>query len=246
MTASQLPLWIPNDPAYDEASFLPAASNEAARLWLDRTDAWPDRRLALWGDADRGKTHLLRIWASRIGAALIDGIALAGFPDVNHDAGVAVDNADKAEESALLHLLNSARDASMPVLLAARTPPARWPVALRDLASRLRAITSVEVETPDDDLLRRLLFHWLADRQLFADQALHNRMLTQLPRSPEALRGAVARLDLDALVSRKRTVTPSMLRSALKLCEADQDDPVTHIIGRCKVWNGETPGAQAI
>jgi chromosomal replication initiation ATPase DnaA len=211
----QLPLPIPARHAYDEASFLAALSNEAARTWLGRTEVWPERRLALWGGEDCGKTHLLRIWAGRSGADVIDGPALSGFPEVASLAGVAVDDADRSEEAALLHLLNTARDLGRPVLLAARLPPARWTIGLRDLGSRLRAITSVEVGAPDDDLLRRLLLHWLAERQLVADETLHDRLLLRLPRSPEVLRAAVARLDMEALTSRKRTVTPAMVRDAL-------------------------------
>ena len=94
-------------------------------------------------------------------------------------------------------------------------PPADWATGLRDLASRLRAITAVEVEAPDDELLRRLLLHWLAERRLVADESLHNRLLLRLPRSPDVLRAAVARLDRDALASRKRTVTAGMVRDAL-------------------------------
>jgi chromosomal replication initiation ATPase DnaA len=208
-------LQIPIQPAYDEASFLDAASNEAARTWLGRTELWPDRRLALWGDADRGKTHLLRIWIARTGADLIDGHALSGFPGVASPAGAAVDDADHADEAALLHLLNTAHDLDRPVLLAGRLPPARWAVTLPDLDSRLRAVTTVEVETPDDDLLRRLLLHWLTERRLIAHETLHGRLLLRLPRSPEVLRAAVARLDHDALVSRRRTVTPAMVAAAV-------------------------------
>ena len=216
MTARQLPLLIPTEPLYDEAGFLPAASNAAARTWLERTELWPDQRLALWGEADRGKTHLLRIWARRNGAAVLDGPGLGEFPDIVSPFGVAVDDADRAGEDALLHLLNTARDLGRRVLLAGRLPPARWPVTLRDLASRLRAITTVEVGAPDDDLLRGLLLRWLADQRLVADDpALHERLLTHLPRSPTALRAAVMRLDRDALISRRRTVTPAMLRAAL-------------------------------
>ncbi|HEX3991726.1 MAG TPA: chromosomal replication initiator DnaA, partial [Acetobacteraceae bacterium] len=199
MTFRQLPLPIPARQAFDEASFLAAESNEAARTWLGRTEVWPERRLALWGGEDCGKTHLLRIWADRSAAEAIDGPALSGFPELSSLAGVAVDDADRAEEAALLHLLNTARDLDRPVLLAARLPPARWTIRLRDLASRLRAITTVEVGAPDDDLLRRLLLHWLAERQLVADQTLHDRLLLRLPRSPEVLRAAVARLDVEAL-----------------------------------------------
>jgi chromosomal replication initiation ATPase DnaA len=215
VAARQLPLLIPSEPDYAEASFLRAASNEAAWTWLGRTEVWPDRRLALFGEADRGKTHLLRIWAGSTGAAVMDGPSLAEFPEVTAAAGVAIDNADHADEAALLHLLNTAHDVDRPVLLVGRAAPAHWPVRLRDLDSRLRAITAVEVEAPDDDLLRRLLLHWLAERRLVADETLHDRLLLRLPRSPEVLRAAVARLDREALTSRRRTVTPGMVREAV-------------------------------
>jgi chromosomal replication initiation ATPase DnaA len=217
---------LPPRGIYDEASFLAAGSNEAARTWLGRTEVWPERRLALWGGEARGKTHLLRIWAGRTGAEVIEGPELSGFPEVASPGGVAVDDADRADEAALLHLLNTARDLGRPVLLAARLPPARWTIVLGDLASRLRAVTTVEVGAPDDDLLRRLLLHWLAERQLVADEALHNRLLLRLPRSPEVMRAAVERLDAEALTSRRRTVTPAMVRDALAgIAEESPTDP---------------------
>ena len=53
--------------------FRAAPSNAEAWAWLARTADWPGRRLALWGEAGRGKTHLLHIWAERTGAALLSG-----------------------------------------------------------------------------------------------------------------------------------------------------------------------------
>jgi chromosomal replication initiation ATPase DnaA len=223
VTSTQPPLLIPIEPRYDEAGFLPAPSNEAARTWLARTELWPENRLALWGGAAHGKTHLLRIWAARHGADLLSGPDLAGFPVIESAAGAAVDDADQADEAALLHLLNTAHDLGRSVLLASREPPARWPVALRDLRSRLRAITTVEIATPDDDLSRRLLLRFLSERRLVADSTLHDRLLTRLPRRPDVLWAAVKRLDHDALASRRRTVSPVMLRAAL--AAADHDDP---------------------
>ena len=222
LTARQLPLLIPRAQAYQAVDFIEAASNEAARTWLDRAEIWPDRRLALWGGADHGKTYLARIWAERTGAEVLDGRELAGFPFMTAPGGAAVDDADQADEAALLHLLNSGHDLGRPVLLVGRAPPARWPVALGDLASRLRAVTAVEVGAPDDELLRRLLPRWLAERGLVADKALHERLLLRLPRNPAVLREAVARLDFDALTSRVRTVTPAMVRAALAAGAADE------------------------
>ena len=92
--------------------------------------------------------------------------ALSGLPELPA-AGIAIDDADAvADEDALLHLLNAAGEAGLPVLLAARTPPARWAAHLPDLASRLRAMTAVEIGPPEDTLLRTLLARLLADRQL--------------------------------------------------------------------------------
>jgi chromosomal replication initiation ATPase DnaA len=221
VTAAQLPLLIPAEPDYDGSSFLHAASNEAAWTWLGRTELWPDRRLAIWGGADRGKTHLLRIWADRTGAEVVDGRLLSGFPEVTSAGGVAVDDADHADEAALLHLLNTAHDLDRPVLLAGREPPARWSNTLPDLESRLRAITAVEVEAPDDDLLRLLLLRWLAERRLVAHETLHDRLLLRLPRSPDVLHAVVNRLDQEALTSRVRTVTAGMVRDALAAAAGD-------------------------
>ncbi len=222
LTARQLPLLIPASPDYDAAGFMDAPSNEAARTWLGRTEVWPDRRLALWGGADHGKTYLLHIWATRTGAEIFDGPSLPDLPEMAASPGAAVDDADRADETALLHLLNIAQDLGRPVLLAGRDPPARWGVTLPDLDSRLRAITAVEVEAPDEVLLRRLLLRWLAERGLVADAALHDRLLLRLPRSPDVLRKAVERLDLDALTIRRRTITPAMVGAAL-VAVAEED-----------------------
>jgi len=190
----QLTLPFPYHQRFAAADFLPACSNEAALTWIGRTATWPDGRLLLWGEAGRGKTHLVHIWADRARAAILCGASLQGVP-VLPEHGIAVDDADLAtDETALFHLLNAAREAGTPVLLAARAPPARWPTRLPDLASRLRSITAVEIGAPEDSLLRALLARLLSDRQLAVPAVLHDRLLLRLPRTADALRGAVGRL----------------------------------------------------
>jgi chromosomal replication initiation ATPase DnaA len=100
------------------------------------------------------------------------------------------------------------------VLLAGRTPPSRWPIRLPDLSSRLRAVTSVEIRPPDDDLLAALLMHLLADRQLTVAQPVQAWLLTRLPRSPAALRQAVERLDGASLAVGK-AITRSLAAEVL-------------------------------
>ena len=195
MMSRQLALPFAHQPHYRVRDFLPAASNEAALAWLDPGVVWPGGRLALWGEAGVGKTHLLTIWAERAGADLIPIANLRGLPP-RPLRPVALDDADAcADEPALLHLLNAAAEAGFPLLLAARAAPARWPVALPDLRSRLRAMTAVELGAPEEALLDALLARLLADRQLGVPAPLQSWLRRRLPRSPAALREAVCRID---------------------------------------------------
>jgi DnaA regulatory inactivator Hda len=235
-TRLQLALSFPHAASFDPRDFMSAASNEAALAWLERMRDWPERRLALWGQAGCGKSHLLAAWAARIGAVRLAGHALRDLDDMPETGAVAVDDADRvAPDTTLLHLLNIARDRGLFVLLSSRTPPARWPVRLADLTSRLRSITPVEIGPPDDDLLRALLMRLLADRQLAVPRSVQEWLLLRLPRSPGALREAVARLDLASLAS-GRAITQPLAAAVLREGEAGME----HVENETSVANGST------
>ena len=213
--ARQLLLPFPEDFLGSPTDFVPAASNEAALAWLAREADWPDRRLAIWGEEGCGKTHLLRAWVRRTGAAMQPGPALRGLPGRLPPAGIAIDDADAVPaEETLLHWLNAARDAGVPVLLTSRIAPARLPVRLPDLASRLRAILAVEIGRAEDELLRLLLARLLAERQWRLDPGFQDWLLPQLPRTPASLREMVARLDRLLLAEGGR-ITQRLVRDVL-------------------------------
>lgn len=204
---SQLGLRLPHVPRYG-SDFIAAATNEQARLWLARTPDWPDGRLVLWGEPGTGKTHLLHLWAERCGAVLVApergnaSCALDSRFAKNDGSGprpLAIDDADGCDERMLLHTLNDAAASRTPVLLAARTPPARWTVELPDLASRLRAVMAVAIGPPEDGLLRALLARLLADRQTPVARPVQEWLLRRLPRTAGAIRSAVERLDQASL-----------------------------------------------
>ncbi len=195
-SARQLALPFPHRPEFAVSAFLRAPSNAGALIWLDRMAEWPGRRLALWGEAGCGKSHLLHIWAARAGGRVVPGASL-GLGAISEMAvPLALDDAELApEEPVLLHVLNAAAETGAPVLLAARVPPARWPVRLPDLVSRLRAITAVEIGPAEDTLLQALLASLLAERQLAVTAVVQDWLRVRLPRTPAAMREAAARLD---------------------------------------------------
>ena len=160
-TPRQLPLPLPHTESHDPADLLEDASNREALAWLRRPEQWPNGRLALAGPPATGKTHMLRGLAAERGWPVLDGTGLRGLPEVPQEAGaagLALDDADCApEEAALLHLINICAERGQRLLLAGREPPARWPVALPDLRSRLRATAVAAVRPPEDALLAALL-----------------------------------------------------------------------------------------
>ncbi len=197
----QLPLPLPLAVSSARADLVADASNAEALAWLDRPAEWPLGRLALHGPAGTGKSHMLRAlaaeggWRLLRGAELTEAAALAGAP------GTALDEAEGAPDAALFHLINRAAESGAPLLLAARAPPARWPVALPDLASRLRATMAVGIAPPTDALLAALLAKHLADRQLRIGPDVAPFLLARLPRDAAAIGAAVAALDAAALAA---------------------------------------------
>ena len=183
-----------------QATLVRGPANEEALAWLDHPQTWPDGRLAIHGPAHSGKTHLLHAFAERHAGILLPALALRHLPNLPPTGPIAIDDADLAPDAEpLLHLLNAAREANLPVLLAAATPPTQWPIALPDLASRLRAITTARIARPTDDMLAALLNTLAAERQLHLPAALQTYLLARLPRDAATLHEAAARLDRAAL-----------------------------------------------
>jgi chromosomal replication initiation ATPase DnaA len=210
---SQLVLRFPLVPAVGVPDLLPNTAQDDARAWLDAAQPWPLGRLALWGKAGSGKSHLAQVWANRVGGAVVSTAPTDGWP--RHP--VAIDAIDTVpDEPALLFLLNAAAEAKQPVLLVSRIAPGRLPVRLPDLASRLRATTAVRIGPADDSFLAMLLARFLADRQLRLPGALQAWLLMRLPRTPAAVRDAVDRLDAAALSS-GRPITRPMAAEVLGL-----------------------------
>jgi chromosomal replication initiation ATPase DnaA len=198
---TQLAIDLPFQPALGAADFLVSECNRSASAWIARWPDWPGRALALYGPAQCGKSHLARLWIARGGGRLMHGAALHALhpPELAALPGVAIDEADAAPERALLHLYNYCRETGSFLLIVAREPPSRWPIALPDLASRLRALPVVGIEPPDDALLAGLLIKHFADRQIRVAPSVIGFAVRRIERSFAAAAAFVNALDRAAL-----------------------------------------------
>jgi chromosomal replication initiation ATPase DnaA len=208
MAGEQLALDLGHRPALGYEDFLVAPSNADAVAWLDRWPEWPTPALALHGPVGCGKSHLAHVWRALSGALLVAAGALSvdAVPELAGAKGaVVVEDVDGGvDEEALLHLYNLLAERPGYLLLTGRLAPARWSLALPDLASRLKAMPAVAIGAPDDALFAAVLVKLFADRQLAIGVDVVSYLVAHMERSFEAARAAVAALDGAALARRRR------------------------------------------
>jgi chromosomal replication initiation ATPase DnaA len=196
---TQYDLGLPHIASVGSSDFLVSDANRLALAWIERWPDWPGRGLVVHGPPGSGKTHLAHLWCARAGATLVGGRDLAVDVAARFlgEAGaiVAIDDAERAAEPGLLHLYNSCVEHGGSLLVVARQPPGAWPIALPDLASRLRALPAVGIGAPDDALLAAVLVKQFADRQLPVAPAVIRYLTRRMERSFAAAAALAAGLD---------------------------------------------------
>jgi chromosomal replication initiation ATPase DnaA len=199
----QLAFELPHTESLTRDNFLEGPANAAALALIDAWPEWPSRVMMLVGPEGCGKSHLAAIWADEAGARSTTARALAAstLPAALATGALVVEDLKPGDfdERAVFHLLNLVREEGAYALITARMQPSAMAVELRDLRSRLRALPSVSLLPPDDQLFRALIVKYSADRQLAIDESVVGYLATRIERSYASARRAVELLDSEAL-----------------------------------------------
>lgn len=218
----QLPLSFALPASRRREDFVVGHANAAAVALVDRWPDWPAQTALLVGPPGSGKSHLAAVWASRANAPVLDVATLAtADPLALAEAGnVVVEDIDRsrAGDTALLHLLNGARQRGRFVLMTAGSGLHAWSTPVADLASRLRAATPATIAEPDDELLAQVLVKLFADRQIAVDRTVVEFALRRMERSLAAANAFVAALD-EASLAGRRAPTRALAAEVLERLE---------------------------
>lgn len=211
--AEQLLLDLPVRTALGRDDFFVSAANAVAVAGIEDWQAWPHGKMVLVGPEASGKTHLAHVWAGLTGADVIGAGDLAALPPDAPGLAVVVEDAetiagDRAAETALFHLHNAVLGRGGRLLVTARSAPARWPLSLPDLKSRMMQAGLLTLEEPDDALLSAMMVKLAADRQLALGPDLITYAVMRMERSFAAARALVEAIDTRALRDKSRPTKP--------------------------------------
>lgn len=215
--AEQLTFNLPMRTSLERGDFFVSDANALAVTRLDDMSSWANGKLILVGPKGAGKTHLAHVWAEAEGGAIttLDDFEVSHVVDVVTPLAIEVPRAPSPEtEQTLFHIHNHMAAKHLPLLLLARTPPSRWPLALPDLQSRMEATDVVQIAPPDDALLAAVLVKLFTDRQLRIAPALIDWLTKRMDRSFAEAQRLVAEVDAAAL-SEGRAVTRKLAQRIL-------------------------------
>ena len=208
----QLIFNLPVRTALGRAEYFVSPANAAAVAGMDAWGTWPHGKMVLIGPEGAGKTHLAHVWAEAAGGRVLDVEDLEGLDPAGVDLPLAVEDVDQGltdtQETALFHLHNAMASVGLALLLTGRKDPARWPLRLPDLKSRVQQAGVLKLTSPDDALLSALMVKLAADRQLGLSPDLISYAVLRMERSFAAAQALIAAIDARSLRDKARPSKP--------------------------------------
>ncbi|MAR79341.1 MAG: hypothetical protein CMM18_03820 [Rhodospirillaceae bacterium] len=214
---SQYNFEFKNIPAFERKDFIVSSSNFEAVSWLDKWPNWEKSGIFFYGAPGSGKTHLIHSWKFKTGGLILNEKNSSNFSinKIYENKHLAVDNASKIPEKTLLHVINICIEEKGTIFILDREAPARWEVSLKDLESRLRAMTTVELKNPDDKLIEQLFFKLFYDRQIKINDDVVKYLVKRVERDFEYIQSIVEIIDTKSF-SYKKEITIPFVAGVLK------------------------------
>ena len=101
------------------------------------------------------------------------------------------------------------------LVIISEKPASQIDIKLRDLASRVSTMTTVELKPPDDELIKGVMRKLFKDRQIEVPSEVVNYLTIRMERSFKEVSRMVDRLDKTSL-SEKNAITLSLARRILQ------------------------------
>jgi chromosomal replication initiation ATPase DnaA len=213
----QLFLQFPAKSEYKSEDFFISQANKEAFTYVTKWPNWNNgiysSILLLYGEDGSGKTHLAHIWQRLTNAKLLS--IKDNFESAKES--LILENIENIEQEPLLHLINSANENKHYLLLTSNLSPVKLNFSLPDLNSRILAIPSISITSPDQELMKVVLLKNLSDRQLKIHPAAIDYIISRIDRSFSKLFKFIDELERESK-TQKRSITIPLAKQVMENC----------------------------
>lgn len=177
------------------------------------------RSLIIRGPKCSGKTFLAKKWAAKTNAIWMDTKSFNSEP-ADHNSIINASNnnffvADGFDEQWLaqkfLHYFNLIHENGKYLLITLEKLPE---IQLPDLSSRLNSINIIDIDFPDDQLIRALIFKLFSNYSVAASKEVINYLVRVLPRDFYNITQSVEKINSYAMAN-KHKITIPLIKHAL-------------------------------
>ncbi|MCC8368689.1 MAG: hypothetical protein LN573_01190 [Rickettsia endosymbiont of Oxypoda opaca] len=214
----QLIFPLPNNTQYHPDEFIVSSSNKLAHNTLkNRQTNWgvnPYKfTLLIKGAPASGKTYLAKIWQNLANSFIIKDIFFDEEILAKYNSFI-IEDIEKWQEVILLHLFNLINERQKYLLLTQSNISKNF--ILPDLSSRIKSVLTIEIEPPDDELMRILIFKHFATSSITIPESIVDFLLVNLPKQHKEIIEILEQINHFALTS-KRKVTIPLIKEVLNL-----------------------------
>lgn len=217
--------------------FIQDESNIEALQWVMAWPKWPNNKLIIFGSEKCGKSYLANLWLKSVygykiehediispvrdvfqknNNFLLDDVeCILGLKLINKYGGVP---GFTDIQNWLFDFLNISSEKNITVLITSRRIDFENFITLKDLSSRLLAINSVKIFSPNGELLKKVFLKMSGDLGLIMKDEVVNYVLNHCERNICALEQILKSLDKISLIEKKNITVP-LVKQIIKLLE---------------------------
>lgn len=213
---------IVKNTSFNEEDYIVSSCNYEAYNWLKNWPNWGEsvynRITLLFGDELSGKSHLASIWQSVSGAQYIDKDFLLQKKYLGEDKCYILENLELDDdiEIYLFHFINYIVESRRYLLITSRTPLYKVVCHLKDLESRLKALSSISIKELDEDLIEKVIIKYFSDLQVSINYDAVKFLKVRINRSYKELFSTLERINKDSL-SQKKKISINFIKQVLQI-----------------------------
>lgn len=207
---------LSNQLKYHPDEFVVSASNRLAynalQNWQNSFGVSPYKfTLLIKGASSSGKTYLTKIWKNLANAYIIKDIFFDEETLEKYNTFI-IEDIENWQEHILFHLFNLINEKQKYLLLTSLDKPHNF--TLPDLSSRIKSVLNITINSPDDELIKILIFKHFSTSSVNISQIIIDFLLINLPREYAKIINILEDINRFALAS-KRKITIPLIKQVL-------------------------------